>query len=297
MKTIKSDLFRYSDALENEFKRELRRELVAPMIKTTTKTILDLYRKNKAAFKMEVKDAAAMDANAYDIIDRAIKRLGKRFYDLYIKKGAELSQKAIMRQYRFGRSVFTKIINKMMPKENEIPLLKGSAIPRDMANIIKTSTKELQNYTLDIQNKYFTTVNGAVFRSMQSGGSIKQLTMEIYKAGDETYRRAELIAEDQTRKAYMFITARNMAKAGIKKAEWVHSGGGTHAREYHIHKWDGTSGKTDGRPNGLNGFIFDIDKPPVIQKKQGKQEEVRGFPAQLPNCRCVMRAVVELDDI
>ena len=58
------------------------------MIKETTKTILDLYRKNKAAFKMEVKDAAAMDANAYDIIDRAIKRLGKRFYDLYVKKGA-----------------------------------------------------------------------------------------------------------------------------------------------------------------------------------------------------------------
>jgi len=88
MKTIKSDIFRYSDALENEFKRELRRELVAPMIKTTTKTILDLYRKNKAAFKMEVKDAATMDANAYDIIDQAIKRLGKRFYDLYVKKGA-----------------------------------------------------------------------------------------------------------------------------------------------------------------------------------------------------------------
>lgn len=45
-KTIKSDIFRYSDALENEFKRELRRELVAPMIKETTKTILDLYRKS-----------------------------------------------------------------------------------------------------------------------------------------------------------------------------------------------------------------------------------------------------------
>ena len=184
-----------------------------------------------------------------------------------------------------------------MPNDEEIPSLAGSVIPRDMEQVIKASIMENVSLIRSIESKYFEQITGAVARSMQAGGSIKQLKQEILHYNGMTRRRADIIANDQSRKAYMSINLRNMAKAGIQKVEWVHSGGGYTVREYHYRKWDGVSGKDDGHPNGLNGFIFDIDKPPVIQEAKGKQQEIRGYPAQLPSCKCVMRAIVEIDPV
>ena len=46
-------------------------------------------------------------------------------------------------------------------------------------------------------------------------------------------------------------------------------------------------------PNGLNHGIFDLDDPPIIDPRTGE----RGYPGQLPYCRCVMCAVVDADSI
>ena len=54
-------------------------------------------------------------------------------------------------------------------------------------------------------------------------------------------------------------------------------------------KWDGHTGKRNGKPNGLNGYIFDLSKPPVIDKKTSE----RGYPAQLVNCKCYLVPVVK----
>ena len=59
----------------------------------------------------------------------------------------------------------------------------------------------------------------------------------------------------------------------------MHTGGSVHPREYHLRN----------APSGLNGGIFDLDNPPVIDLRTGE----RGFPGQLPYCRCTMCAVVE----
>jgi hypothetical protein len=63
-----------------------------------------------------------------------------------------------------------------------------------------------------------------------------------------------------------------------------------HPRDYHKMRWDGHTGKFNGKPNGLNGYIFPIDKPPVIDRKTGE----RGYPAQLINCHCFLTPVIEL---
>ena len=58
--------------------------------------------------------------------------------------------------------------------------------------------------------------------------------------------------------------------------------GETNPRQYHLRQWNGKSGKRNGRPNGLNGYEFDIDKPPVINLKTKE----RGYPGQMINCHC-----------
>ena len=285
--TLTSDAFRYSPALEIEYKRILR-GLVDSMLKEVAKGLVNSYRKNKEGFALD---------SAFNNIDDNLKSLEKKYRRIFETRGEEAAKKMVMRQLRYCRSSFKKVMAKLLPKETEVPAITGSVIPRDMEEVIKASIMENVSLIKSIQQKYFEQVTGSVARSMQAGGSIQQLRDEILKYNGMTRRRADIIAYDQTRKTYQAINLRNMSKAGIQKAMWVHSGGGQTVREYHYRKWDGVSGIKDGRPNGLNGFVFDIDKPPVIQQAEGKQQEIRGYPAQLPNCKCIMRAVVELEGV
>lgn len=286
---LKSDVFNYSPALERQYRIELK-GLVDKMLKEVAEKIVNAYRKNKSGFTF------ATDG-AFSNIDEQLKDLEKKYREIFARQGEEVAKRMVMRQLKYNRSSFTKIMKKLVPNDEEIPTLAGSIIPRDMEQIIKASIMENVSLIKSIESKYFEQITGSVARSMQAGGSIKQLRQEILHYNGMTRRRADIIANDQTRKAYMSINLRNLSKAGIQKVEWVHSGGGYTVREYHYRKWDGVSGKDDGRPNGLNGYIFDIDKPPVIQLQQKNQPEVRGYPAQLPNCKCVLRAVIELDPV
>ena len=285
--TVKSEPFISSQALENEYKRDIR-YLVNAMLKDVAKGFVDTYRKNKEGFAL---DSAANN------IDNKIKELEKKYRRIFETQGEVIAKRMIMRQVRYCRSSFKKVISKLLPKETEVPSIAGSVIPRDVEEVVRASIMENVSLIKSIQQRYFEQVTGSITRSMQAGGSIKQLRNEILKYNGMTKRRADNIAADQTRKAYAAITLRNMKNAGIEKAEWMHSGGGYTVREYHYRKWDGVSGKSDGHPNGLNGFIFDINKPPVIQEADGKQQEIRGYPRQLPNCKCVMRAIIELEAV
>lgn len=286
---LKSDVFNYSPALERQYRIELK-GLVDKMLKDVAEKIVNAYRKNKDGFTF------ATDG-AFSNIDDELKDLEKKYREIFARQGELAAKRMVLRQLKYNRSSFTKIMKKLIPNDEEIPTLGGSIIPRDMEQVIKASIMENVSLIKSIESKYFEQITGCVARSMQAGGSIKQLRQEILHYNGMTRRRADIIANDQTRKAYMSINLRNLSKAGVQKVEWVHSGGGYTVREYHYRKWDGVSGKDDGRPNGLNGYIFDIDKPPVIQFQQGKQPEVRGYPAQLPNCKCVLRAVIELDPV
>lgn len=286
---LKSDVFNYSPALERQYRVELK-TMVDKMLKEVADKLVNAYRKNKDGFTF------ATDG-AFSNIDDELKDLEKKYRETFARQGELIAKRMVLRQLKYSRSTFRQIMKKLLPNEEEIPSLAGSVIPRDLEQIIKASIMENVSLIKSIESKYFEQITGSVARSMQAGGSIKQLRQEILQYNGMTRRRANNIANDQTRKAYMSINLRNMSKAGIKKVEWVHPGGGYTVREYHYRKWDGVSGIEDGRPNGLNGFIFDIDKPPVIQLQKGKQPEVRGYPAQLPNCKCGLAAVVEIDPV
>lgn len=286
---LKSDVFNYSPALERQYRVELK-TMVDKMLKEVADKLVNAYRKNKDGFTF------ATDG-AFSNIDDELKDLEKKYRETFARQGELIAKRMILRQLKYSRSTFRQIMKKLLPNEEEIPSLAGSVIPRDLEQVIKASILENVSLIKSIESKYFEQITGSVARSMQSGGSIKQLREEIMQYNGMTRRRATNIANDQTRKAYMSIQLRNMAKAGVKKVQWVHSGGGYTVREYHYRKWDGVSGIEDGRPNGLNGFIFDINKPPVIQLQKGKQPEVRGYPTELPNCKCKLAAVIEIDPV
>lgn len=95
------------------------------------------------------------------------------------------------------------------------------------------------------------------------------------------YDRARMIADDQLSKATERFLVAKWKKQGCKMVKWVHKGA-TNPRIYHLRRWNKVSGKRNGRPNGLNGYIFPIDRPPIINPKTKE----RGYPGQMINCHC-----------
>lgn len=150
--------------------------------------------------------------------------------------------------------------------------------------------EENVNLIKTIPNQYFTKIEKAVEQRTRGKMTRGALVKRIKELGNITQRRAEMIADDQTAKATEAMMLARCRNAGIKRVMWVHSGVSMKPRDYHKRRWDGHTGKFNGKPNGLNGYVFNIDNPPVIDLKTGE----RGFPAQLINCHCNLLPVISV---
>jgi SPP1 gp7 family putative phage head morphogenesis protein len=106
-------------------------------------------------------------------------------------------------------------------------------------------------------------------------GDLDELNRIITKNSKRSERRAQLMAEDQIRKAFNGINAERLKKNGVQKYEWLHSGGSQFPRELHIE---------------YDGQIFSFDDPPIIEEKTGEV----GIPGDAINCLCTMNPIIEL---
>lgn len=107
----------------------------------------------------------------------------------------------------------------------------------------------------------------------------------LHEKGGVSEARARMIADDQIAKAAERMRVEKWRSHGKDYVRWVHAGA-SDPRDYHLRDWDGISG-ADGRPNGLNGFVFELSNPPVIDLVTGE----RGYPAQLVNCHCYLEPI------
>lgn len=153
--------------------------------------------------------------------------------------------------------------------------LKTSVIDGRVQEITKASVAENVGLIKSIPQKYFTELQGAVMRSIQKGDGVQTVMEAVTKTGEVSHKRAKLIATDQTRKLTTAVNTARMQNLGVRKFEWLHSGGGKEPRPLHR--------------DVLNGQIFDLANPPVIDDRTGE----RGLPGQLINCRCRMIPVID----
>ena len=252
--------------------------LVGEMVKEYN-TLLRIYKDNRGQF--------TADAWGITELDDRIKHLSKKWQERFIEY-AKNNVPKIVDALRRQSDLQIKEILKDWFAEQRFTLF-GQNIPVPMRQVIKACIEENVSYITTLPQQYNMRVSGAVYRAVSGGGTFKQLRNELFKYADMTYRRAKLVASDQTHKAFTSIAAKRMETLGITKYEWIHTGAGKTHRPYHKAKWDGVSGKTNGEPNGLNGFIFDMKHQPVIDKRTGQT----GLPGQLPFCHCRLAPVIE----
>lgn len=155
--------------------------------------------------------------------------------------------------------------------------LKTSVLTGELSEITKAVVAENVGLIRTIPAQYLNDVRGAVMRSITTGNGLADLVPYLRDKHNVTLKRARFIATDQTRKAYAGLNKARLEKLGVKKYEWLHSGGGQHPRKLH----QSYSGKT-----------FSWDDPPIIDEKTGE----RGHPGQLINCRCRAIPIIEFEE-
>ena len=291
--TIKLKPLTPNAGIINWYVRKLR-GLVRVMRKATEKRLRELYREDKSEIEIKVAQDASPATEFTLAIDQAEAAVNVYINTEAFKIIAEMLTKvnnASSSQFKIWRDelihdlpesrieTWKNILPLKEVKENvyKIPGNMLESLPPDVVDVIQAGIEENVSLIRSIASKYFDDITGQVMRFIGSGSSFTEFSDYLRTLGAKTERRAELIAQDQTRKAFSTINLHRMADAGISKFRWIHTNSGAQPREYH--------------KNVLNGKIFDIENPPIIEPTKG----IKGYPAQLPFCRCVMAPVIELD--
>jgi SPP1 gp7 family putative phage head morphogenesis protein len=251
------------DAAEARFNATLQKA-VRIMAERTNREIRRLYTAPSAP-------GVAQDASFASMADRLLRALRKRFNVLFSDLAGGLAEalaKGVDRQSAISLKGSLKELSGGVTLKTDVV---GGAV----ADVIKASIRQNVALIKSIPEEYFLEIEGAVMRSIQSGRGMADLQPFLEKRYNITKNRAALIARDQTSKATTAINRARMQGLGVRKFKWLHSGGGKEPRSLH--------------KNVLNGNVYSLDEPPVIDDRTGE----RGLPGQLINCRCRMVPVIE----
>ena len=249
------------------------------------KSVIGIYR--------DKKDQVAMDADGTWLstaMTAKLESLGSKWQKKFEEFAKDYSPRYVKSILRMSNLQIKSVLKDWF-SEKRFELF-GQVIPVELQQVVKANVAYNVSLISSIPVQYHERVLGSAMRSITGGGSLKQFTMEIYRYGNMEMKRAKRIAVDQTNKVYESITLHNCRRLGVKKMQWMHSHARKEPRPLHIRKFNGDYSNYP-HVNGLDGLVFEIDNPPVIQEAKGKQPEIRGYPTQLPFCGCFMVAVLE----
>lgn len=279
--------------------------LVKLMCKTYEQKILSLYKSNKKQIE-EIKYATDDSIGSQSrILLNKLNKAYQEYFDKNAKKKSEgmlaRTEKALKKSLETsfymllskldknsyeGSDIIKKLLSQFSPEvlNNKQKFLKAWTLKSKIYSQVNTNIKKTiitNNVELikSIQQQYHREISQSIYDSIINGRPQNELLEMIKVSGQKTTRRARLIARDQVNKAHSVLYRQELKQNGIKKAKWIHVGGGKTDRKTHITK----------APKGLNGAIYDLTKgvyDPTVKKMI--------FPAELPFCRCVSVPIVEV---
>lgn len=258
--------------------KELQK-LTSAMNKECKEKLAEIYKKGYQGITFDSKSAHAFDESISSQARIALNQLNKKYSDKFSARAKVLVQSLLKKTNRYSNLQMNNALKTMIGEQAKGFVLSGSAISPEKSEIMKALLFDNVSLIKSIPDEYFKQITGVLARSIENGGGLKELVKELRAYGIKTERRAELIAQDQTRKAYTSINRQNFHDCNIPKFKWLHSGGSRDPRLYH--------------KNVLDGQIFDIDKG--APNESGKSPEFI-FPGQEPYCKCTMAAVLDFDD-
>lgn len=222
--------------------------------------------------------SAAMDAS---ISSLAI-ALTNKLVDKWTKRFNSFGENWTNRMLSKTEKLSAKDLGKSMEKLSGGLTIDTSQISDKTRDKMLASSDQASSLIKSIGPQYATQVKEAVARSItDSSSNFNELRNSIHSMLDDKYKKhknkAFNVAKDQVKKTYSNITASRMQELGSGEYIWRHSGGSKEPREYHR--------------DVLNGRVFSLDNPPVIDEKTGE----RGKPGDAYFCNCYMEPVISFE--
>jgi len=247
--------------------REQMLDLMLPMIEEYERAISSIANSHR-----QVVDAGiTQDATLSTIMERALGELGKKWASKFAELATEAPRSFIGRINDYANTSLNKSLYEMSGQL----WIHTPKLPKGLHNRLLSATRENVALIKTIPSEYHKRIHGAVTRSITKGDfGAARVFEEVSKIGHSTAGRAELIAVDQTRKITTAMNTERMRSIGVKEFRWIHSHGGGEPRKLHL---------------DYDGEIFDINDPPIIDRRTGE----RGYPGELINCKCKMAPVVD----
>ena len=267
-------------AIERKYAKELR-ALVLAMTRDYA-SVAKIYKDKRHQI---VQD----DTWGITDLDKRLDALGEKWRVRFEEYAKENSPK-VVNQVLKQSNLQIKDILKDWFAEKRFMLL-DSHIPVPMRQVMRASIEYNVSLIKSLHSQYAERVRGAVYRAVAGGGTLKDLKRELVKYAGMEERRAKLVAGDQVRKCFVSVSNRRLNDLGITKRKWVYTYASKEPRQYHMRKFNGDYSQYP-KVNGLNGLIFDVDNPPIIDERTGE----RGYPATAPFCRCRMGVVITFDE-
>lgn len=270
---IKGTRLNYNVSDQLKYKRELLK-LTREMTSETQRRILNLFRTENSKDFFKQQREATMDESVTSKSKKLLNKLMKKFEKLFSLKAKELANGMLESSLKTSQSNLKTSLKQLSGGVS----LNTGVVPKGMEDVAQAIINENVSLIKSIPSEYYDKIQGAVMRSITTGNGLADLVPEIKKYSGQSDRRVSLLALDQTRKAYNTINKQRMQSIGVKKFEWIHSGGGQHPRISHMK---------------LDGKIFSFNDLPL----KGEEGFVNGqFPGQAINCRCTMVPVIEFEN-
>lgn len=252
-----------------------QRKYIAKLTALVDKMTNEVENKLTALFKSNTaKQFFAQDDSISSQARILTNQLTAKFEDLFGHKAKPLAQEMIDQQDQNSKTALSASLKELSGGL----VLKTDFLNAEMGEILTAAVAQNVSLIKSIPSKYMEQIKYSTLHSITTGNGLADLIPAFEKYGKITKKRAKNIAEDQTRKVYNQLNTSRQKALGLKQFEWLHSGGGQHPRELHI--------------DVLNGQIYNLDNPPIIDEDTGE----RGIPGQLPNCRCTQRPVLVFNE-
>ena len=256
--TLRGKRLNYNASIQAWYKRELQK-LVNTMTSDVKKEVTKLFE------RLPVTPMGTIDESIGSQARILMNKLVEKFQSLFDLESKNLADFMLKRTLKSSESNLKASLKELSGGLT----IKTNIVPPELTDAVTASIAENVALIKSIPQQYFKDITGAVMRSITSGEGMFELLPQVNKYGRLTARRAELLALDQTRKAYTTVNAIKLNKLGVKKFEWIHSGGGQTPRESHIK---------------MDGLTFSFENLQEEQAKLGIPKEDRGLPGYPVNC-------------
>lgn len=262
---VKGDPLTYPAAAEERYRKSLE-ALIDPMKRAYERELATLLR------ELPAEDSAlTMDDNLGAEARKMLNSLSRIWQARFNSAASKLTSRMLSQVDRQSKANLGKSLKQLSGGLG----IKTPAMPEAMREVISASIAENVDLIKSISIQYHQRISSTVLSAIQTGGlGQKQIFDQVRHIGGMTDRRAKLIARDQVSKVTTQYNAERIKSVGVKRFQWVHSGGGVDQRKRHLE---------------LNGQIFEYDNPPIIDERTGE----RGLPGQLINCRCIAVPVLD----